>query len=149
VAAVLPADVRAVGTSAERRRELIEGAIIAGLAAVRQAQGNDPAQWRWGRNNTSQLPHSLVRAYDIAPVERHGGAGFVAAVGATYREVIDLGNLEASKATNVPGQSGQPGSPFYSNLVESYGKAEYFPMAYSRAAVERAAAHRLTLSPVR
>ena len=87
-----------------------------------------------------------MRAYDIAPVERHGGAGFVAAVGATYREVIDMGNLDASMATNVPGQSGQPGSPFYANLAESYGRAEYFPLAYSRAAVDRAAAHRLVLT---
>jgi penicillin amidase len=147
VAAALPAEARAPATSAERRRALLEAAITAGLVAVRQAQGNDPAHW--GRNNTSQFPHSLVRAYDIAPVERHGGGGFVAAVGATYREVIDLGNFDASMATNVPGQSGQPGSPYYSNLTESYGRGEYFQMAYTRGAVERAAAHRLTLSPVR
>ncbi|PHX96749.1 MAG: hypothetical protein CK531_07055 [Gemmatimonadetes bacterium] len=147
VAAALPAEARAEGTAADQRRALIETAITSGLAAVRKAQGDDPAQWRWGRNNTSQLPHSLVRAFDIAPVERHGGAGFVAAVGATYREIIDLGNLDASMVTNVPGQSGQPGSPFYSNLVESYGRGAYFPMTYSRAAVERAAAHRLTLRP--
>lgn len=88
-----------------------------------------------------------MRAFDITPVERHGGAGFVAAVGATYREIIDLGNLDASMVTNAPGQSGQPGSPFYSNLVESYGRGACFPMTYSRAAVERAAAHRLTLRP--
>jgi penicillin amidase len=60
-----------------------------------------------------------------------------------------MGDLDGSFATNVPGQSGQPGSPFYSNLVESYGGGEYFPLAFSRAAVERAAAHRLTLLPDR
>ena len=73
----------------------------------------------------------------------------MAAVGATYREIIDLGDLDRSVATNAPGQSGQPGSPFYANLVESYGRGEYFPLAYSPGAVERAAAHRLVLAPVR
>ena len=102
-----------------------------------------------GRINRSELPHSLTRAYDIPPVERHGGAGFVAAVGATYREVIDMNDLDASRATNTPGQSGQPESPFYKNLVESYGRAEYFPLTYSQAAVEKAAAHRLVLTPSR
>ena len=90
-----------------------------------------------------------MRAYDIPPVERHGGNGFVAAVGATYREIIDMNDLDASVATNVPGESGQPESPFYKNLVERYGRAEYFPMVFSRPAVERAAAHRLSLVPVR
>lgn len=149
VAAALSGEARAPDTPADRRRTLLEQAIMVGVATVRREQGGDPAQWRWGRSNTSQLPHSLVRAFDIAAVERHGGQGFVAAVGATYREIIDMGDLDASLATNVPGQSGQPESPFYSNLVESYGRGEYFPLAYSRAAVDRAAAHRMTLVPRR
>jgi hypothetical protein len=33
--------------------------------------------------------------------------------------------------------------------VESYGRGEYFPLAYSPGAVERAAAHRLVLAPDR
>lgn len=147
VSRALTAEARAATTPDPRRRALLTAAIRSGLAAVREAQGNDPAQWRWGRLNRSELPHSLVRAYDIPAVERHGGAGFVAAVGATFREIIDLGDLDASVATNVPGQSGQPGSPFYANLAESYGRGEYFPLLYSRAAVERAAAHRLVLRP--
>jgi len=145
----MDAAARAAGTSAQERRPLLEAAIVAGLSALRREQGGDPAEWRWGRINTSQLPHAFVRAYDIAPVERHGGAGFVAAVGATFREIIDLGDLDASVATNVPGQSAQPLSPFYANLVEGYGAGEYFPLAYTRAAVERVTAHRLVLTPGR
>ena len=139
--------MRAPETPAAERRQMLEGALTAGLAALRQEQGNDPSQWRWGVYNRSQMPHSLVRAYDIPPVERHGGSGFVAAVGATYREIIDLGNLDGSVATSVPGQSGQPFSPFYSNLVESFGRGEYFQLAYSRAAVEGVARYRLVLRP--
>jgi penicillin G amidase len=145
----MDAEARAPGTPDARRRELLEGALVAGMAALRADRGDDAAEWRWGVYNTSQMPHSLVRAYDIPPVERHGGSGFVAAVGATFREIIDLGDLDASVATNLPGQSGQPFSPFYANLVESYGRGEYFPMAYSRQAVEAAAAYRLVLEPGR
>jgi penicillin G amidase len=149
VARQLNAEIRASTATTEQRKPALERAITTGLAALREAQGNDPAQWRWGRLNTSQLPHSLVRAYDIPPVERHGGGGFVAAVGATYREIIDLGNIDASVATNVPGQSGQPGSPFYANLVDGFGRGEYFQLAYTRAAVDRVAANRLVLAPLR
>ncbi len=138
---------RAPALSAERRRALLEPALARAVDSLRATQGDDPSEWRWGRINRSELPHALLRAYDIPAVERHGGAGFVAAVGATFREVIDMGKLDSTLVTNVPGQSGQPGSPFYQNLVESYGRGEYFPLAFSRAAVDRVAAHRLLLVP--
>jgi penicillin amidase len=149
VSGAITDEARSQSTPSERRKELLEAAITAGLAKLAEEQGHDPAQWRWGRINTSQMPHALVRAYDIPPVERHGGSGFVAAVGATYREIIDMGNLDGSLATNVPGQSAQPLSPFYQNLVEGFGGAEYFPLAYSREAVENVARYRLTLMPGR
>jgi penicillin amidase len=131
--------------AATLKRQLLEPVIARALDSLRVRLGPDTSQWRWGRFNTSQLPHTLVKAYDIPPVERHGGGGFVAAVGATYREIIDMNDLDRSVATNAPGQSGQPGSPFYANLVASYGRGEYFPLLYSRTAVEKEAAHRLML----
>ena len=56
-------------------------------------------------------------------------------------------DLDASVATSVPGQSGQPGSPFYQNLRESFGRGDYFPLVFSRGAVEKARRHRLVLTP--
>jgi len=126
---------------------VLEGLLLAARDSLRARFGSDIAQWRWGRFNRSELPHPFVQAYDAPAVERHGGAGFVAAVGATYREVFDLVHPDSSWATNLPGQSGQPGSPFYDNLVEPFGRAEYFPLAFTREAVERVAAHRLRLVP--
>ena len=47
----------------------------------------------------------------------------------------------------TPGQSGQPGSPYYGDLLERWVNNEYFPLAYSRAAVDEQVAYRLTLKP--
>ena len=135
------------GATAEAQRQHLEPVIARALDSLRARLGPDEQRWRWGRFNRSEFPHALVRAYDIAAVERHGGSGFVAAVGATYRQIIDITEPDSSVATNAPGQSGQPESPFYGNLVEMYGRGEYFPLAYSRGAVERHARHRLTLAP--
>jgi len=126
-----------------------EAGLRQGLSELIATQGPDPAEWRWGRVHRSELPHPLVAAYDIAPVQRSGGAGTVAATGATYRQIVDFSDLDGSLATNFPGQSGQPGSPFYANLAGPYGRGEYFPLAFSRAAVERHAAHRLWLLPAK
>jgi penicillin amidase len=126
-----------------------EAALAAALGELRAEQGNDPSGWRWGRTHRSEFPHSLVSAYDIPAAERAGGAGTVAATGATYREIIDFSDLDGSLATNAPGQSGRPGSPFYSNLERGWANQEYFPMSFSRNAVESNAAYRLTLAPGR
>jgi len=50
-------------------------------------------------------------------------------------------------ATNAPGQSAQPGSPYYADAVERLASGEYFPLLYSRRAVEEGAVHTLTLQP--
>jgi penicillin amidase len=144
---LIGADSVITGRDSAAAQLRVRSVLERSVDSLRRRLGDDPSQWRWGRLNRSEFPHALTRAFDIPPVERHGGSGFVAAVGATYRQVIDINEPDASVATNVPGQSGQPGSPFYQNLVESYGRAEYFPLAYSRAAVERNAAYRLWLVP--
>jgi penicillin amidase len=143
----IPDEVRASGTGDALRKALLEEAVSQGLADLRERQGQDPASWRWGRTNRSEFPHSLVAAYDIPAVERSGGAGTVAAIGATYRQIIDFSDLDASLATNAPGQSGRPGSPYYENLAESWGAGEYFPLLFTRPAVEARAEHRLVLKP--
>jgi penicillin amidase len=124
---------------------VLEPLIARAIDSLRARLGDDAGNWRWGRFKRSEFPHALARAYDIPAVERHGGSGFVAAVGATYRHIIDITEPDSSVATNAPGQSGQPGSPFYRNLAEMYGKGEYFPLAYSRGMVDRHASHRLVL----
>ncbi len=89
----------------------------------------------------------ITSAFDLPPVERPGGFGALNATGANFRRIVDLQDLDRSVASNAPGQSAQPGSPFYGNLAENLGNGEYFPMAFSREAVERYAEYRLMLQP--
>ena len=46
-------------------------------------------------------------------------------------------------------RSGQPGSEYYGNLLPLWAEGKYFPLVYSRAAVERETAHLLWLLPAR
>ena len=50
-------------------------------------------------------------------------------------------------ATNAPGQSGQPGSPYYGNLREHLADGVYFPLPFTRDAVDKQQAHKLTIAP--
>jgi len=50
--------------------------------------------------------------------------------------------------TNAPGQSGQPGSPFYGNLVRVWGDGGYFPLVWSREALATSRARYQRLRPL-
>jgi penicillin amidase len=133
--------------SMNRRRAVTEQGLHGALDRLTEELGADRAQWRYGRLHESELKHMTVSAFDLPTVERPGGFGAVNATGANFRRIIDLSNPDRSVASNAPGQSAQPGSPFYGNLVENLGNGEYFPLLYTREAVEERAAHRLTLQP--
>ena len=139
--------VRNPGTAAHERQTLIAEGLRAAIARLTRELGPDRAEWRHGRVHTSPLPHMMASAFDLPTVERPGGFGSVNATGANFRRIIDLADLDRSVASNAPGQSAQPGSPYYDNLVDTLGNGEYFPLLFTRGAVEERAAHRLTLRP--
>jgi penicillin amidase len=93
------------------------------------------------------FPHPFLSFFDLAAVERPGGTGAVAADGATYREILDVADWDRSIVTNVPGQSGQPESPFYGNLLPLWANDTYFPMVFTRGRVNESAAHTMVLRP--
>ncbi len=143
------ADERAMDASVPltERRPLVEAGLEAALERLQRDLGPDRSHWRHGRLAASELPHLLVSAYDLPTVERPGGFGSVNATGANFRRIIDLSDPTRTVATNAPGQSAQPGSPFYGNLAERLGNGEYFPLLWAREDVESEAEYHLTLRP--
>ena len=129
------------------QQALVEAGLRQALDRMAKDWGSDWSQWRYGRINKSDLPHMFVPAFSLPSVERPGGFNAVNATGANFRRIIDLANLDNSVATNAPGQSAQPGSPYYGNSREYLGSDQYFPLPYTRGAVDKLAAHTLTLAP--
>ena len=78
-----------------------------------------------------------------------GGPNYSEAYGASYRQIIDVGDWDRSVMTNTPGESGSPGSPHYGDLAVPWTKGEYHPMPFSRKAVEEAAEERIMLVPAK
>ena len=131
------------------RRPQHEASLARAIQELTRTQGADWSAWRWGRMHTRAFPHPLVAAFDLPTIERPGGAGALAADGASYREILDVADWDRSLVTNVPGQSAQPESPFYRNLLPLWADDTYFPLVYSRPRVDREASHTLKLVPGR
>ena len=49
--------------------------------------------------------------------------------------------------TNTPGQSGNPDSPYYDNLLDDWANDRTFPLLFSRKSIEENAAFTINLIP--
>ena len=55
--------------------------------------------------------------------------------GASFRIIVDTGDFNKSVGANSPGQSGDPRSPHYKDLYESWANDSFFPVHYRRDSV--------------
>jgi len=141
----------------EPNAKALAESLRAALDEIQRLYGPDMQSWQWGKVHKILFHHPLgVPAFDRGPVARPGDANTVNATsgthfqqnsGASYREILDLGNWDNSVMTNVPGESGDPESPHYSDLLDDWANGRYHPMPYSRQAVEAAADERSWLVP--
>lgn len=146
------------------RDELVRTTFASAVAIVRARFGDDPQRWSWGRLHTTHFRHPLAsagsvyeRAFCLGPMPRAGDAytpnaathddNFLQSAGASYRQIFDLADWDRGMATSTPGQSGQPGSPHYADLLPLWAEDQYFPLPYSRSSVTAAMLHRLELVP--
>ncbi len=134
------------------------------VAETKKLLGADASKWRWGTLHVAPFTHSLSTnpawrsLFDLRSVERGGdgntvnntsGSKFRQNHGASFREILDVSDWDKSVATSVPGQSGQPGSRHYDDLLPLWAEGRYFPLLYSKPRVEAMAKERLVLEPVR
>lgn len=153
------------GDPLKGREYLLRKALAEAIGECREKLGEDPLEWRWGRLHTMYLQHgaarskSLRRLFNIGPFEMGGDIHTVNNTGASfrfghrqvacasYRHVVDMGDLDNSRSVHIQGQSGQPESPHFDDLAMLYTAGEYHPMLFTREAVEGAAESRLRLTP--
>ena len=128
-------------------------------------QGTDMRGWSWGHLHHVRFLHPLdklsggAELLDRGPVERPGDGDVLQATwfgndsfdqldGASYRQVVDLADWDNSRAINVPGQSGQPRSKHYDDLLPLWSEGRYFPFVYFKEAVDRNTTDTLQLVPM-
>jgi penicillin G amidase len=159
-------ETRFAGNPAEQRDRLLLTSLASAYQEMGSLQGADPREWRWGKlhHNLSEHPLSAIvdeatRAkLNVGPLERGGGAytpnvahyrlsDFRDTAGPSIRIVVDLGDWDNSRAVNLPGQSGDPDSPHYRDLAPLWRDGQYFPLLYTRKAVESATEKIINLVP--
>ena len=69
------------------------------------------------------------------------------AIGVSSRLVVAFGAAAAAWAMLAPGQSGQPGSPHYGDLITPWLSGDYLEIAWTVEEITAVSPHTLTLTP--
>ena len=140
---------------------LLAAALDDALAELRQRYGDDMNSWQWGRAHVAQFANQFwaslpviggLIALDI-PADGgydtiNRGAGRISnsdnpyadTHGSTLRMIVDLSDIAASRFMIAPGQSGNPLSPYYGDLLQAWRNVTSLTLG-------KAAAHTLVLAP--
>lgn len=147
---------------AESCAEITLKALDTALDDLTDRLGSNMERWQWGNLHFIQYPH---RPFSQVPVLRwffhrsiaNGGNRFTVNVAPTnikqaydqthspsYREIIDLSDLNQSRFSQTTGQSGNLLSPHYADLVKPHRDVKYLPMTFGR---DHASGDQLRLEP--
>jgi penicillin amidase len=145
------------------RRSLMVEALKSAAKELSRLQGDDTSSWSWGLLHLMEFRHPLEklpkfkRSFGFKAMPRPGDEhtvnatayinGYGQTFGASYRQILDLSDWDRSISINVPGQSGEPGASHYSDLLTTWANGQYFPLSYTRQAIERTTTNRLLLRP--
>ncbi|MCI0686550.1 MAG: penicillin acylase family protein [Sporichthyaceae bacterium] len=152
----------------ETRDDILRAAMKDARDELTRLMGKDIGRWRWGTVHKLELTNQTFGTSGIAPIEGlfnrgplrlGGGESIVDATGwnategyeviwvPSMRMVVDLAELDQSRWINLTGASGHAYSDHYWDQARLWARGETTPMRSSRAVVEAAAEHTLTLEP--
>lgn len=144
---------------------LLRETLTAALDSLEANRPGRPAELRWGERHRVRMAHPLLGRLpllgDLFAVELENGGGdytvnratpsrdparrFQQVHGPGLRAVFDLSDLDRSRFTVAPGQSGNPLSPHFADLAEAWRDGDTVELV----APERETARRLVLIPGR
>ena len=144
----------------------IDDALRSAYLEAVQRLGEPTVRWHWGRARTATLAHPLGRMpilgaiLNLGPFECPGDVNTIAQAGTvgedplagpgvvpSMRMVLDVGDWDRSLFSLPGGQSGNPLSPHYQDLLPAWLEGAGVPIPWSREAVEAATIKTLLLKP--
>jgi penicillin amidase len=115
----------------ESRRDIVLKAFRAALDDLRADVGEDPETWVWGTASKVSIPHlANTRGLGVDTIFMGGGDQTLNAVdrsnGPSWRMVLEF-TPDGPRAFGIypGGQSGDPGSPWYDDMVSDWAEGSW------------------------
>ena len=136
--------------TSNERDNFLKSTFISSVKELEARFGKDINLWLYGQKDYKhiKMKHPLEHVvndsiYNLVSFKTYprggnsytpgsSGSNLRQSSGASFRVVIDTKDWDNSKATNSPGQSGNPKSIFYRNLYEDWANDTFFELYYSK-----------------
>jgi penicillin amidase len=158
----------AMTSEVETRDEILLQALEEAVDDLSERQGPNMDRWRWGDVHTASFENQSLGQCGIGPIEAIFNRGpfpvdgslatvnqadydmdepFSVRTIASYRQIVDLGDLSRSVSMHTTGQSGHPFHRHYDDMIDPWRNVEYHRMLWERTQVESDAEAVLILTP--
>jgi acyl-homoserine-lactone acylase len=140
----------------EAREEIIAEALEAAVDLLEDEIGSNRAKWQWGKLHTYHWKHDVTKEtiflhcyFNRGPYPAGGDSHSVNVATFTWgddfhvwtipamRMIVDFGRDEPMSLITVPGQSGNPSSPHYGDMIPPFLEGAARPMPFKPENVER------------
>ena len=145
------------------KEKLLKHSFNRAFEWIRERLGPNINNWSWGKIHSISFEHAFTmenKSFDLGPYPVGGDADTpcqmsfraqdpfgVSSWAPSWRQIVDMGDLSNSEAMFAPGNSGQIGSKFYSNLINSWLEGEFYPMFWTLGQIQANLSSELTLKP--
>jgi penicillin amidase len=125
----------------ETLKEIASLSLRRAVDVLSSQLGKDLSEWNWGRTNRLRIDHlsrdpglgrggQPLSGSDLTLNARGNGTDVTG--GPSWRMVVDLANLDTAVGVFPCGQSGDPQSPHYDDLLDKWIRNEYVPLLFYR-----------------
>ncbi|MEP7001122.1 MAG: penicillin acylase family protein [bacterium] len=146
-----------------KRDSILMASLSTAVADLTARYGADMSGWAWGNYHSVSLKHPMSAAFnaeqrsrfEVGPWPRGGDGNTVGSTGggenqlsgASFRMIVEAGDWDGALGTNTPGQSGDVNSAHYRDLFELWKNDRYFPVKFTRTAVDGVTESHVILAP--
>jgi penicillin amidase len=152
----------------EQRDAIMQVAFGKAVRELQESLGRNPEKWKWGSLHTTTFHNQtlgksglrlLEKLLNRGPFPTSGGTAVVNATAwdasesfevtdlPSMRMIVDFSNFDQSMTVNTTGQSGHAFQSNYADLAGMWRDGKYYPMYFTRNAVEQSAKNLLLLVP--
>lgn len=127
----------------ERLPDLVTQSFRAACDTLTKQRGTIGQAWTWGPYKGTDVRHLLpgVDAFSVLDLQIGGGSSVVNATsernGPSWRMVVAVGPQPKAYGVYPGGQSGNPGSPHYQNMIETWRKGQLNELIYLQTAQQK------------
>ncbi len=119
----------------ETLNDLVNEAFTYTCDSLERKFGSIGKNWQWGNVKGSNVPHlAKIPGFGSKKLDIGGGRSTVNALsetnGPSWRMVIELGKIPKGYGVYPGGQSGNPGSPYYDNMVDTWAQGKLYDLFF-------------------